>query len=177
MSLGKRAAAEFLGTFWLVLGGCGTAVLSAAFPGLGIGIGGVAMAFGLTVLTGVYAVGHISGAHFSPAVSLGLVIGKRLPLSDLPLYWAAQIAGAFSGACILLVIASGTTGFQLSAGFAANGYGRHSPGGYSLIRKQIADRIGAGFTLPDSISAPVVPNVPKTSPQVDQQVVAQVIEL
>lgn len=133
MSLGKRAAAEFLGTLWLVFGGCGAAVLSAAFPGLGIGIFGVAMAFGLTVLTGVYAVGHISGAHFNPAVSLGLVIGRRFPLSDLPLYWAAQVAGAFTGACILFVIASGNASFQLSAGFASNGYGRHSPGGYSLM--------------------------------------------
>src|SRR5262245_30663300 len=123
---------EFLGTFWLVLGGCGAAVLAAAFPDLGIGFTGVALAFGLTVLTGAYAFGPISGAHFNPAVSLGLWAGGRFPSSRLPGYIAAQLAGAIVASAVLYVIASGAPGFDVAAGFAANGYGAHSPGGYSL---------------------------------------------
>lgn len=133
MSLGKRAAAEFFGTFWLVFGGCGSAVLAAAFPGLGIGFAGVALAFGLTVLTMAYAIGHISGCHLNPAVSIGLFAGKRFPGSELLPYIVAQVAGGACGAAVLYVIASGKAGFDLSGGFASNGYGSHSPGGYSLI--------------------------------------------
>jgi aquaporin Z len=132
MSLTKRATAEFLGTFWLVLGGCGSAVLAAAFPSVGIGLLGVSLAFGLTVLTMAYAIGHISGCHLNPAVSVGLCAGKRFPASELLPYIVAQVIGAIAGAGVLYVIASGTTGFNLSAGFASNGYATHSPGGYSL---------------------------------------------
>ncbi|MFZ0431576.1 MAG: aquaporin, partial [Candidatus Acidiferrales bacterium] len=127
MSLGKRATAEFFGTFWLVFGGCGAAVLDATFPNLGIGFLGVALAFGLTVLTMCYALGHISGAHLNPAVSLGLVVGKRFPASDLLLYVIAQVVGAIAAAGLLFVIASGKAGFDAAAGFASNGYGEHSP--------------------------------------------------
>jgi aquaporin Z len=133
MSLGKRAMAEFIGTFWLVLGGCGTAVLAAAFPNVGVGLLGVALAFGLTVLTMAYAIGHLSGCHVNPAVSVGLAVGRRFPVSDLWAYIAAQVAGAIAASAVLYVIASGTAGFDLSGGFAANGYGAHSPGGYSLL--------------------------------------------
>jgi aquaporin Z len=132
MPLSKRAFAEFIGTFWLVFGGCGSAVLAAAFPGLGIGFAGVALAFGLTVLTMAYAIGHISGCHLNPAVSVGLVVGKRFPASELPVYAIAQVLGGIAGAGILYLIASGKDGFSLAGGFAANGYGDHSPGGYSL---------------------------------------------
>jgi len=132
MSLGKRATAEFIGTFWLVFGGCGTAVLSAAFPNLGVGFLGVALAFGLTVLTMAYAIGHLSGCHLNPAVSVGLAIGKRFPASELLAYVVAQVAGAIVAAAALYLIASGKAGFDLAGGFAANGYGAHSPGGYSL---------------------------------------------
>jgi len=132
MSLGRRATAEFIGTFWLVFGGCGTAVLSAAFPNLGVGFLGVALAFGLTVLTMAYAIGHLSGCHLNPAVSVGLAIGKRFPASELLAYVVAQVAGAIVAAAALYVIASGKAGFDLAGGFAANGYGAHSPGGYSL---------------------------------------------
>lgn len=132
MAMNKRLAAEFLGTFWLVLGGCGSAVLAAAFPNLGIGFAGVALAFGLTVVTMAYAVGSISGAHFNPAVSVGLAVGGRLPTGDLVPYIVVQVLGAIAAAAVLYVIASGKAGFDLSAGFAANGYGEHSPGGYSL---------------------------------------------
>jgi aquaporin Z len=132
MSLGKRAAAEFLGTFWLVLGGCGSAVLAAAFPGLGIGFHGVALAFGLTVLTMAYAIGPISGCHLNPAVSVGLVVGKRFPAAELVPYVIAQVLGAVAGAGVLYLIASGKAGFDLAGGFASNGYGQHSPGGYAL---------------------------------------------
>src|SRR5579871_2500456 len=126
MSLGKRAIAEFIGTFWLVFGGCGSAVLAAAFPkegvgNLGIGFVGVALAFGLTVLTMAYAIGHISGCHLNPAVSIGLCAGKRFPASELPHYIVAQVVGAVAGACVLYLIASGKQGFSLSGGFAANG--------------------------------------------------------
>ena len=133
MSLGRRAAAELLGTFWLVFGGCGAAVLSAAFPQVGIGLLGVAFAFGLTVLTMAYAIGHISGCHLNPAVSVGLAVGKRFPVSDLLAYVVAQVAGGVAAAAVLYVIASGKAGFDLSGGFASNGYGIHSPGGYSLV--------------------------------------------
>ena len=132
MSIGSRAAAEFLGTFWLVLGGCGSAVISAAFPQVGIGLLGVSLAFGLTVFTMAHAVGHISGAHLNPAVSIGFFASGRLPASDLVPYVIAQVAGGIAGAFVLYLIASGKPGFELSAGFAANGYGAHSPGGYSL---------------------------------------------
>ena len=133
MSLSKRAIAELIGTFWLVFGGCGSAVLAAAFPSLGIGFAGVALAFGLTVLTMAYAIGHISGCHLNPAVSVGLVTGKRFPASELPAYIVAQVAGAISAAAVLYLIASGKPGFELAGGFASNGYGVHSPGGYSLV--------------------------------------------
>ena len=133
MSLGRRAAAELLGTFWLVFGGCGSAVLAAAFPQVGIGLLGVAFAFGLTVLTMAYAIGHISGCHLNPAVSVGLAVGKRFPVSDLLAYVVAQVAGGVAAAAVLYVIASGKAGFDLTGGFASNGYGIHSPGGYSLV--------------------------------------------
>jgi aquaporin Z len=133
MSLTKRSLAEFLGTFWLVFGGCGSAVLAAAFPSLGIGFLGVALAFGLTVLTMAFAIGHISGCHLNPAVSCGLVAGKRFPASELLPYIVAQVAGGIAGAGVLYIIASGKAGFDASAGFASNGYGLHSPGGYSLL--------------------------------------------
>lgn len=133
MTMGQRLAAEFVGTFWLVLGGCGSAVLAAAFPALGIGFVGVSLAFGLTVLTMAYAVGHVSGAHFNPAVTIGLWAGKRFPARDIAPYVAAQCVGAVAGAGVLYVIASGHAGFTLAGGFASNGYGGHSPGGYSLM--------------------------------------------
>ncbi len=132
MPLSKRAFAEFIGTFWLVFGGCGAAVLSAGFPGLGIGFVGVALAFGLTVLTMAFAIGHISGCHLNPAVSVGLVVGKRFPASELPMYILAQVLGGIVGSAVLYFIASGKEGFSLAGGFAANGYAAHSPGGYSL---------------------------------------------
>jgi aquaporin Z len=127
-----KLSAEFIGTFWLVLGGCGSAVLAAAFPNVGIGLLGVALAFGLTVLTGAYALGPISGGHFNPAVSIGLWAGGRFPAARLGPYIVAQILGAIVGTAVLYLIASGRADFSLSAGFAANGYGEHSPGGYSL---------------------------------------------
>lgn len=132
MSLSKRAFAEFIGTFWLVFGGCGSAVLDAAFPSLGIGFVGVALAFGLTVLTMAFAIGHISGCHVNPAVSVGLFAGRRFPASELPAYVVAQLLGGVAGSSVLYVIASGKEGFSLAGGFAANGYGAHSPGGYAL---------------------------------------------
>ncbi len=133
MSLTKRCAAEFLGTSWLVLGGCGSAVLAAAFPGVGIGLLGVSLAFGLTVLTMAFAIGHISGCHLNPAVSVGLTVGGRFKSSELVPYIVAQTLGAIAGAGVLYVIASGKTGFDVSSGFASNGYAEHSPGGYSLL--------------------------------------------
>jgi len=132
MSLSKRSVAEFIGTFWLVFGGCGSAVLAAAFPQLGIGFLGVALAFGLTVLTMAYAIGRISGCHLNPAISVGLVTGKQFPAKELLPYMIAQVLGAVAGAGVLYVIASGRPGFELG-GFASNGYGAHSPGGYSLL--------------------------------------------
>src|ERR1700758_2255084 len=139
MNLSKRAIAELFGTFWLVFGGCGSAVLAAAFPQLGIGFYGVALAFGLTVLTMAYAIGHISGCHLNPAVSFGLVAGKRFPVAELLPYIIAQVIGGITGAGVLYVIASGKAGFDLSAGFAANGYAAHSPGGYSLLSCFVAE--------------------------------------
>jgi aquaporin Z len=144
LSIAKRAGAEFIGTFWLVFGGCGSAVLAAAFPSgspahLGIGFLGVALAFGLTVLTMAYAIGHISGCHLNPAVSVGLVVGKRFPAKELPAYVVAQVVGGIAGAAVLLVIASGKTGFDLSGGFASNGYAEHSPGGYSMMACLVAE--------------------------------------
>jgi aquaporin Z len=130
--MSKRLLAELLGTFWLVFGGCGSAVLAAAFPGLGIGFLGVALAFGLTVLTMVYAVGGISGGHFNPAVSVGLTVAGRLPARDLIPYVVAQVVGAIIASTILYFIASGKADFSVANGFAANGYGEHSPGGYPL---------------------------------------------
>ena len=141
MSLLKRSAAEFLGTFWLVFGGCGSAVLAAAFPSLGIGFAGVALAFGLTVLTMAYAIGHISGCHLNPAVTIGLWTGKRIPASDLLPYMVAQVLGGIAGAGVLYVIASGKAGFSVTGGFAANGYGAHSPGGYTLLACLVAETV------------------------------------
>ena len=139
MPILKRSVAELLGTFWLVFGGCGSAVLAAAFPNVGIGLLGVSLAFGLTVLTMAFAIGHISGCHLNPAVSVGLVVGKRFPASDLLPYVAAQVAGAIAAAAVLYVIASGKAGFDLAGGFASNGYGAHSPGGYSLVACLVAE--------------------------------------
>lgn len=133
MSLAKRCVAELVGTFWLVFGGCGAAVLAAAFPHVGIGLLGVSLAFGLTVLTMAYAVGHISGCHLNPAVTVGLVTGSRFPARELVPYVLMQVLGGILGAGLLYVIASGKAGFSLAGGFASNGYGEHSPGGYSLV--------------------------------------------
>ena len=147
MPLAKRCLAEFFGTFWLVFGGCGSAVLAAAFPALGIGFVGVALAFGLTVLTMAYAIGHISGCHLNPAVTVGLVTGKRFPLSELVPYIVAQVAGGAAGAGVLYVIASGKPGFSLDGGFASNGFGLHSPGGYSLVACLVAEIVLTMFFL------------------------------
>jgi aquaporin Z len=142
----KRIAAEFFGTFWLVFGGCGSAVLAAAFPALGIGFVGVALAFGLTVLTMAFAIGHISGCHLNPAVSVGLAVGKRFPWKDLPGYVIAQVAGGAAGAAVLWLIASGKPGF-VTGGFASNGYSEHSPGGYSLLACFVAEVVLTAFFL------------------------------
>jgi len=147
MSLVKRASAEFLGTFWLVLGGCGSAVLSAAFPDVGIGLLGVSFAFGLTVLTMAYAVGPISGCHLNPAVSIGLTTAGRFKASELPAYIIAQVVGAVAAAATLYFIASGKPGFDLSGGLAANGFGAHSPGGYSLVAGFATEAVLTGFFL------------------------------
>jgi aquaporin Z len=147
MSMGRRAAAEFLGTFWLVLGGCGSAVLAAAFPNVGIGLLGVSLAFGLTVLTMAFAIGHVSGCHLNPAVSVGLVTGGRFPASELAPYVIAQVIGAIVAAGVLYVIASGTAGFSLAGGFAANGFGEHSPGKYSLLSGFVAEVVLTFFFL------------------------------
>src|SRR5271157_3191190 len=133
MNLGNKLAAEFIGTFWLVFGGCGSAVLAAAFPEVGIGLLGVAFAFGLSVLTMAYAIGHVSGCHLNPAVTFGLLAGGRFPVGQVAPYIVAQLLGAIAAAYLLFAIASGGPGFDLAQGFAANGYGDHSPGKYSLL--------------------------------------------
>jgi aquaporin Z len=133
MPISKRLAAECLGTFWLVLGGCGSAVLAAAFPSVGIGLTGVSIAFGLTVLTMAYAIGHISGCHLNPAVTVGLVVARRFPAGEMLHYIVAQVAGGIAGAGVLYLIASGKAGFDLAGGLASNGYAEHSPGQYSLV--------------------------------------------
>jgi aquaporin Z len=145
--MSNRLAAEFLGTFWLVFGGCGSAVLAAAFPEVGIGLLGVSLAFGLTVLTMAYAIGHVSGCHLNPAVSVGLVVGGRFKAADLGGYVAAQVLGAVAGAFVLWLIASGKEGFDVAAGFAANGYGDHSPGRYSLGAAFVAELVLTFFFL------------------------------
>jgi aquaporin Z len=139
MDMSKRLAAEFIGTAWLVFGGCGSAVLAAAFPELGIGFAGVSLAFGLTVLTMAYAIGHVSGCHLNPAVSIGLCAGGRFPATELLPYIAAQVLGGIAGAGVLYLIASGQADFNVSGGFASNGFGEHSPGGYTLAACLIAE--------------------------------------
>jgi aquaporin Z len=141
MSLGNKLSAEFLGTFWLVLGGCGSAVIAATFPEVGIGLVGVSLAFGLTVLTMAYAIGHVSGCHLNPAVTVGLVVGGRHPAAQALPYIAAQVLGAIVGAFVLKVIASGAAGFDVAAGFAANGYGEHSPGAYGATAAFVAEAV------------------------------------
>jgi aquaporin Z len=135
----KKYGAEFFGTFWLVLGGCGSAVLAAAFPGLGIGFAGVSLAFGLTVLTMAFAIGHISGCHLNPAVSVGLCAGGRFPAKELVPYIVSQVLGGIVAGGVLYIIASGAAGFDLSGGFASNGYGEHSPGGYSFVAALVCE--------------------------------------
>lgn len=147
MSLTKRSVAEFIGTFWLVLGGCGSAVLAAAFPNVGIGLLGVALAFGLTVLTMAYAIGHISGCHLNPAVSVGLAVGGRFKASELPAYIFSQVLGAILAAGVLYFIASGKAGFDLAGGLASNGYGEHSPGGYSFSAGLVTEIVMTGMFL------------------------------
>ncbi|MCD8558055.1 MAG: aquaporin Z [Shewanella xiamenensis] len=147
MNMSQKMAAEFLGTLWLVLGGCGSAVLAAAFPEVGIGLLGVSLAFGLTVLTMAFAIGHISGCHLNPAVSFGLWAGGRFPASELLPYIIAQVAGGIVGAGVLYAIASGQEGFSLAAGFASNGFGEHSPGGYSMISVMICEIVMTLFFL------------------------------
>ena len=143
----RAYGAEFFGTFWLVLGGCGSAVLAAAFPNVGIGLLGVALAFGLTVLTMAYAVGHISGGHFNPAVSIGLWAGGRFPAAKVVPYAIAQVLGAIAAGGVLCVIASGAAGFDVSQGFASNGYGAHSPGGYSMTAALVCEVVMTAFFL------------------------------
>ncbi|WP_266181888.1 aquaporin Z [Dyella humicola] len=147
MSMGKRLGAEFFGTFWLVFGGCGSAIFAAAFPELGIGFAGVALAFGLTVVTMAYAVGHISGGHFNPAVTLGLCAGGRFPAKDVVPYIVIQVIGGLAAGAVLYTIASGKAGFDASAGFASNGFGDHSPGGYSLHACMVAEFVLTAFFL------------------------------
>jgi aquaporin Z len=142
-----RLGAEFLGTFWLVFGGCGSAVLAAAFPDVGIGLTGVSFAFGLTVLTMAYAIGHVSGCHLNPAVTTGLCVAGRFPSKDIAGYIGAQVFGAIAGAGVLFLIASGKAGFSTAGGFASNGYGEHSPGGYSLVAAFVAEVVLTFFFL------------------------------
>ena len=149
----RRLVAEFFGTFWLVFGGCGSAVLAAMFPAenaninLGIGFVGVSFAFGLTVLTMAYAIGHISGCHLNPAVTLGLVVAKRFPAKDLPAYWLSQVLGGLAGAGVLFVIASGQAGFSTAGGFASNGFAEHSPGKYGMVAALVAEVVLTFFFL------------------------------
>jgi aquaporin Z len=147
MNLSHKLAAEFIGTFWLVLGGCGAAVLAAGIPHVGIGYAGVALAFGLTVVTGAYAFGHISGAHFNPAITLGIWAAGRFPARDVLPYWIAQVAGSIAAAAMLYAIASGAAGFNVTAGFASNGYGEHSPQGYSLLACLICEVVMTAMFL------------------------------
>src|SRR5690242_18841503 len=147
VSLQKKVTAEFLGTFWLVFGGCGSAVLAASYPNLGIGFAGVALAFGLTVLTMAYAIGHISGCHLNPAVSVGLAAGGKFPAKEIVPYILSQVLGACAGACFLFVIASGKAGFSITGGFATNRYRVHSPGGYSLVSCLLAEVVLSCFFL------------------------------
>jgi aquaporin Z len=147
MTLGRKLCAEAFGTFWLVFGGCGSAVLAAGVADVGIGFMGVSLAFGLTVLTMAYAIGHISGCHLNPAVSVGLAVARRFPVRELPAYVGAQLVGAALASAVLYAIASGADGFQLGSGFAANGYGAHSPGGYSLVASLIAEAVLTFFFL------------------------------
>src|SRR5229473_6926381 len=148
MRMTQRLAAEFVGTLWLVLGGCGAAVLAAAYPKLGIGFAGVALAFGLTVLTMAYAVGHISGAHFNPAVTVGLFAGGRIPAKDVIPYVVAQVIGGIAGGAVLYLIASGQPGFDAAtSGFASNGYGEHSPGGFSIGAAALTEVVLTAFFL------------------------------
>jgi aquaporin Z len=147
MSLMKRSLAECFGTFWLVFGGCGAAIFDAAFPNLGIGFAGVALAFGLTVLTMAFAIGHISGCHLNPAVTAGLVAGKRFPVSEALPYIIAQVVGAVLAASVLFLIASGNAAFSLANGFASNGYAEHSPGQYSLVACLVAEIVLTAFFL------------------------------
>ncbi|MCJ8304275.1 aquaporin Z [Shewanella sp.] len=147
MNMSKKMAAEFIGTLWLVLGGCGSAVIAAGFPDVGIGLLGVSFAFGLTVLTMAFAIGHISGCHLNPAVSFGLWAGGRFPAKDLAPYIVAQVAGGIAGAGILFLIASGNADFSLADGFAANGYGEHSPGGYTMTSALITEVVMTLFFL------------------------------
>ena len=145
--LTHKLTAEFLGTLWLVLGGCGSAVLAAAFPEVGIGLVGVSLAFGLSVLTMAYAVGHVSGGHFNPAVTIGLFLGGRIPAKEIGPYIVAQLAGGIAGAGLLFLIASGKPGFDVAAGFAANGFGANSPGGYNLIAAVVVELVMTFFFL------------------------------
>jgi aquaporin Z len=147
MTTTKASIAEFIGTFWLVLGGCGSAVLAAAFPQVGIGLHGVSLAFGLTVLTMAYAIGHVSGCHLNPAVSIGLVVGGRFDKSKLAPYIVAQVLGGLAGAGVLYLIASGKAGFDASAGFASNGFGDHSPGQYSMLAALVTEVVMTAFFL------------------------------
>ena len=160
MDIKKRCTAEFVGTFWLVFGGCGSAVLAAAFPGVGIGLLGVSFAFGLTVLTMAFAIGHISGCHLNPAVSVGLAVGGRFKPAELVPYIIAQVAGGVAGAGILYLIASGKADFKLADGFASNGYGEHSPGGYSLLAGFVAE-----FVLPFMFLMIILGATDKRAPQ------------
>ncbi|HVY26489.1 MAG TPA: aquaporin Z [Polyangiaceae bacterium] len=147
MPLGRRVIAEVFGTFWLVFGGCGSAVLAAGFPKVGIGLLGVSLAFGLTVLTMAYAIGHVSGCHLNPAVSVGLWLGRRFPARELPAYIVGQLVGGVAASGVLFVIASGAAGFSTSAGFAANGFAEHSPGGYSMVAALVAEVVLTFFFL------------------------------
>ena len=151
--MGKKLGAEFIGTFWLVLGGCGSAVLAATFPDVGIGLLGVSLAFGLTVLTMAFAIGHISGCHLNPAVSVGLLVGGRFPANELLPYIVAQVLGAAAGAGMLFVIASGADGFSAADGFAANGFGEHSPGGYSMMAALVCEIVMTFMVLIIILSA------------------------
>ncbi|MET0343560.1 MAG: aquaporin Z [Polyangiales bacterium] len=147
MTLTRRVIAEMFGTFWLVFGGCGSAVLAATFPGVGIGLHGVSLAFGLTVLTMAYALGHVSGCHLNPAVSVGLTVSGRFPAREVPAYVGAQLIGAVAASTVLYVIASGAPGFSLAGGFAANGFGEHSPGNYSMLAGLLSEAVLTFFFL------------------------------